>query len=256
VDNPGGNPKPDDLITFLCGSLAVLWKDWPKQMHCTVLDQSNYKSSLTGECPFYHHSSVFVQVTSVYHFDRDNKHMLCAGMECQGCRGHILGIVEFINSEFWAYDVHYPMGSPDDSVDKSIPKSISDDFSEAMRCLWIKSYKAAVAMCRRSVEAACHDLEATGRNLYEKIEDLASKGVITDRMRRMAHRVRLTGNKNLHGEAKAPDSHFDADDLSGMKERDALAMITFTKEFFHHIYAIEALLKQYENPEGETPEAS
>jgi len=178
-------------------------------------------------------------------------------MQCQGCLKFILGLVGDTSAGTWEYMEHYPIGKPDDSVDESVPEEIANDFAEAMRCLWIESYKASVAMCRRSVEAACHDLGATGRNLYEKIEDLASKGVITDRMRRMAHRVRLTGNENLHGKGKASDAHFDADDLAGMQERDALAMVTFTKEFFHHIYAIEALLKQYETPpEGETQEAS
>jgi len=41
-DNPGGNHPPDDLITLLCGSLAVLWKDWPNQMRCTLLDANTH----------------------------------------------------------------------------------------------------------------------------------------------------------------------------------------------------------------------
>ena len=38
-----------------------------------------------------------------------------------------------------------------------------------------------------------------------------------------------------------------------MRERDAIAMIAFTKELFHHVYAIQAMLKKYEEPKGETP---
>ena len=163
-------------------------------MNCTVLENSRF--SLTGKCPHINHDSVFMPVTSVHHLG-DNR--FCAAMPCQGCKGLILGIVYRYGEKDWRYETHYPMGSPDDSVDENVPKPIAEDFAEAMRCLWVKSYKAAVAMCRRSVEAACHDLGATGRNRYQKIEDLASQGAITDPMRRMAHRVRLTGNENLHG---------------------------------------------------------
>src|SRR5262249_9568698 len=132
-----------------------------------------------------------------------------------------------------------------------VPKPIAADFSEALRCLWIKSYKASVAMCRRSVEEACRDLGASGKDLYLKIEDLAAKDVITDPMRRMAHQVRLTANRKLHDKEKQNETNtgeIEADDLATMGEKDAKAMIVFTKEFFHHVYAIRALLDEYENP--------
>lgn len=258
VDNAGQSHTPDDLITLLCRSLAVLWKDWPKQMKLTELEAPSGKFSLSGTCPHCQQGTVFIQVTNVFQ-DKVGQweYRLAVGMQCQGCLDCVLAIALKTahpnHTTKLTYLAHYPVGKPNDSVDTNVPEDIAEDFAEAMRCLWIKSYKAAVAMCRRSVEAACHDLGATGGNLYQKIENLASKGVITDPMRRMAHRVRLTGNENLHGKDKASESQFDADDLAGMKERDAIAMITFTKEFFHHVYAIQALLKQYENPEGETP---
>ena len=112
-------------------------------------------------------------------------------------------------------------------------------------------------MCRRSVEAACKDLGAKGKDLYLKIENLAEMDTITDFMRRMAHQVRLTANRKLHDKAKTTEFEADElDDLEKMKEKDAKAMIRFTMEFFHHVYAMRALLAEYEKPEGEASDAS
>lgn len=38
-DNTSDDFTPDSrsLITLLCGSLAVLWKEWQKEMRCTLL---------------------------------------------------------------------------------------------------------------------------------------------------------------------------------------------------------------------------
>lgn len=260
-DNPQQNEyETGDLITLLCRSLSVLWKDWPKQMEITTFKAESGDFSLRGKCPHCKENSVFVKITSV-HADQITayEHRLAVGMQCQGCLQYILGVVlksggHNVQTKL-KYLRHYPVGTPDDSVDPNVPKDIAADFAEALRCEWVGSYKAAVAMCRRSVEAACKDLGAAGKDLYQKIEYLAQAGVITDFMRRMAHQVRLTANRKLHDKAKASkegaEEAFEADDLEQMKEDDAAAMIRFTKELFHHVYGLRALLDEYENPKGE-----
>lgn len=47
-DNAPENASPDgrDLIEFLCDSLAVLWKDWSRDMRINVLDANNSRFSL------------------------------------------------------------------------------------------------------------------------------------------------------------------------------------------------------------------
>ncbi|HKV39890.1 MAG TPA: DUF4145 domain-containing protein, partial [Blastocatellia bacterium] len=77
------------------------------------------------------------------------------------------------------------------TVDKSVPSEIAADFAEALRCLWVKAYRAAVAMCRRSIEASCNQLGAKGNRLVDKIDDLAQKGKITAPLKDWAHEVRL-----------------------------------------------------------------
>ena len=266
-DNSAENFTPDNqsLLTFLCRSLAVLWKEWSKHMNLTELQAESGKFSLRGDCPHCQTAAVFIQITNV-HVEQVDSYLqrLAVGMQCQGCLEYILAIAlknaspaQRVNLRYVA---HYPLGKPDDSVDSNVPRDIAADFAEALRCEWVGSYKAAVAMCRRSVEAACKDLGAKGKDLYQKIENLAEAGIITDFMRRMAHQVRLTANRKLHDKAKAAkevaDEEFEADDLEQMKEKDATAMIKFTKEFFHHVYALRALLDEYENSAGEASDGS
>ncbi|MDQ2919994.1 MAG: DUF4145 domain-containing protein [Acidobacteriota bacterium] len=182
-------------------------------------------------------------------------------MQCQGCQKFILGIIERPREGEWKYYHHYPLGMPDDSVAKEVSAAdpgIALDFSEALRCLWIKSYKAAVAMCRRSVEASCKQQGAKGKDLQKKIDDLAAQGKITEPLRQMAHAVRLTANRHLHGKKNPAElgdieaGEIPADDLDTFNEDDAKAMIAFTKEYFHHVYVMPALLEAYK-PKTPTP---
>ncbi len=243
-DNAPENLIPDgrSLIQFLCDSLAILWKDWSRDMRVNVLDADSSRFSLRGKCPHCAENSVFILVTNV-NLDAigGSQYRVTGAMQCQGCDKYILGMVLRQNGP-WNYIEHYPIGTPDASVNEHVPPNIASDFSEALRCLWIGSYKATVAMCRRSVEASCHERGAVGANLYARIDDLAGKGIITDPLRRMAHRVRLAANQELHGEP---------DDLNTFGEPDAKAMTDFVREYFHHVYVMPALLEAFDNPQGE-----
>jgi Domain of unknown function (DUF4145) len=159
------------------------------------------------------------------------------------------------------YVLHYPVGTPDDSVALQIPEAIAEDFKEALRCMFVSAYRATVTMCRRSVQAACVDLKAKGDNLYSQIDYLADNQQITQPLRQMAHAVRLEGNKGAHPdrEKKPPEAQMNeqvtqaqpiSDNLAGVSVDDAEAVIAFTREFFHHVYVMPARLKRY------TPEAS
>src|SRR5690242_12148425 len=88
-DNAEENHKPDDLITFLCGSLAVLWKDWPKQMDITVLDSGNHRFTLRGQCPHCKEKSVFTSVTNTHSETEGFTTLFCVVMRCQGCLEYI-----------------------------------------------------------------------------------------------------------------------------------------------------------------------
>lgn len=238
IDNTPENLSPDGrpLILFLCDSLAVLWKDWPKNMRITGIGDG-WNFSLSGTCPYEGDKSVFMIVGQPFQENvPGGAWLVVAAMRCQGCLRFIVGIVSK-SGDSWEYHAHYPLGSPDDSVDVSVPEAIAADFSEALRCMSVGSPKAAVAMCRRSVQASCDALGAKGKNLKEQIDDLATKQIITDPLRRMAHKVRLTANRELHAST---------DDLETFGEPEAAAIIKVMREYFHHVYVMPALLDDNE----------
>jgi hypothetical protein len=239
-------------------------------MELTELEVESGKFSLRGECPHCRRQSVFVQVTSVYAVQLAQDHQrLAVGMQCQGCIDYILALAMKTNKypfpSTLAYTKHYPLGAPDDTVAEEVAKAnqnIALDFAEALRCFWVKSYKAAVAMCRRSVEATCKHLGATGKTLEKKIDNLAAQGKITEPLKEMAHAVRLSGNRGLHGKKPAgstPDDDQESplDDLDFFGEDEAKAMIAFTEQLFHHVFVMPALLEKYNpKPKGEASEDS
>lgn len=55
-----------------------------------------------------------------------------------------------------------------------------------------------ITACRSALEVAAKDLNAVGSNLAQRIDDLASKGVITTAMKDWSHRVRIAGNEAVH----------------------------------------------------------
>jgi hypothetical protein len=155
---------------------------------------------------------------------------------CESCKLFIL-IVGRKNNPTQSAVVEinvYPLGKPDETVDKSVPESVADDFKEALRCYFIKAYKATAVMCRRAIQTSALELTASGNRLIDQIDNLAEKGKITEPLKDFAHEVRLTGNDGAH-----PDK----DGLSNITEKDAKDIVEFTQEYLHHVYVMPAKLK-------------
>ena len=129
---------------------------------------------------------------------------------------------------------YYPLGRADASVDLAVPEKIAADFSEALRCLHARAYRATVTMCRRAIQASAKDLNASGKWLIEQIDDLADKGKITEPLKDMAHHIRKIGNDGAH-----PDD----DLLKDVDEQDAADIVKFVREYFNHIYVMPQTLK-------------
>jgi hypothetical protein len=167
-----------------------------------------------------------------------NQNIVCA-CECENCKGFILvrGSRELNSPQGnvpFSLSAVYPIGTPNDEVEAAVPLEIAEDFKEALRCEWIKAYKACVVMCGRAVQASVMALGAKGNTLVLQIDDLAEKGTITEPLRKFAHVIRLTRNIGAH-----PDK----DGLKGVVEKDATDMIEFTREFLLHVYVMPAKLK-------------
>ncbi len=236
--------------------MSILWKDWPTPMDVTTIESNGntISFSLTGICPHCARQTVLVIFpATVYKEDVHDKFTKCLGQDiaaitrCPGCRKFVLAVVwrdtgahtGQPSTQKFSYKAHYPIGLPDDSIEDGIPREIGEDFKEALRCRFVNAFKAVTCMCGRALEASCAEQRATGRTLQDKIDSLAEKGVITNSLKNMAHRIRITRNRGAH----IPEDQEEELQTPGKEEADAL--IEFTREYFHHVYTMPFKEKKF-----------
>lgn len=232
-------------LSELCRlSTSALW-DWytPQSMEIVNFQAQNFSQvGGRGICPHCSFRSYFKPVTSAHTEDRGGRwYTICNGAQCEACKGFVLVVGKKYeqNQQAWTFDAVYPLGKPNDFVAPEVPAPIAADFQEALRCAWVNAYRATVTMCRRALQASCVELKAKDAKLQDQIDELASKGVITESLKQMAHEVRLTGNDGAH-----PGK----DGLNDVSEPDSRDMIEFTREFFHHVFVVPAKLKARQAP--------
>ena len=85
--------------------------------------------------------------------------------------------------------------------DKSVPEIIRRALQAASET---KSVDVAISLIawRRVIELICKDLNAEGRNLYERITDLSSKNVFPSTINDASHLIRMLGNEGAHSESE------------------------------------------------------
>lgn len=241
------------LVSLLRETTLFLWKDWPGDMLANLINPQAHTFTLAGVCPHCFRDSAFLLSTSVL----STHSQWIAGMQCQGCMKYILGIVRFqSNSGNLHYVEHYPLGKPDDSADEEIPDHIRSDFKEALRCLWVNAYNATAEMCRRAVEASCIELGAPTKktSLEDMIDWLEAQRVITPFLQKVAHKIRLGGNRGAHPEEDAQPAVGQEEEkgetingpITKIEEEHAKAIVKFTREFLHHVYVVPKQLDRYD----------
>ena len=246
------------LVGLLQQTALFLWKDWPRNMQAILRDQNERKFTMRGVCPHCAHDSAFLLVTSVHisATRTEGLHRWIAGMQCQACLKYILAsVLDAPYTGKLEYEEHYPIGSPDETIAEEIPEHIKPDFKEALRCRWVNGYNATAEMCRRALEASCIHLGASPKLVLEDmIDELVKKGVITPFLQKVAHKIRLGGNRAAHP-ADAPTQVTKQPEVAlatvsvpvtRIGEEHADAIIAFTHEFFHHVYVVPKQLEQYD----------
>jgi hypothetical protein len=239
-------------VELLAQFVSVLWQEWTVSMRAAVVGSNPQDSlfSISGACPHCACEAVFMPVTSIHSVQNrnpSNEHSISsvdmwAVLQCQGCRKYILGCVRrsVQTVPVYQYIQHFPLGKPKDDVPEEIPPAIGDDFKEALRCRWIEAYNATGEMCRRALEGSCNDKGApTGKKLVEKIDWLASQGIITTALKDVAHKIRLGGNYGAH----APEDPLLA---APMTAEHADALIEFMRDYLQHVYIMPAKLAKYD----------
>lgn len=109
------------------------------------------------------------------------------------------------------------------------PLEVNEDFVEAQKCYDAEAYKATIVICRRALETMSDLRQAKGKNLFEKIEDLHSRELISKGTFEIATQVRQFGNYGAHPKD---------DLLGGITERDAGVILEVTQHLLKDVYEI------------------
>jgi hypothetical protein len=207
-------------------------------MNIVNYPQTPNQVGANGECPHCSPTISYFRPIASYHENMGNGIRVVSAAQCESCKGFVLVIGQKPPGyQQFVLEAVYPLGKPNDSVPPEVEQVAADvaaDFKEALRCHWVKSYRASVVMCRRAIQSSAIALKASGGRLIDQIDDLFKTGKITESLKDFAHEVRLTGNDGAH-----PDK----DGLVAVKEQDSAAIIEFTREYLHHVYVMPAKLR-------------
>ncbi|OCB37284.1 hypothetical protein A5676_18315 [Mycobacterium malmoense] len=88
----------------------------------------------------------------------------------------------------------------------NVPQHIAEAATEAYECDSNQHYRGAIMLARAVIEATAKDNGIATGTLYNKIEALATAGLIRGMIKDAAHGVRELGNEMAHGDFVDPIS--------------------------------------------------
>lgn len=90
------------------------------------------------------------------------------------------------------------------SDESIVPAAICEDLRQAELSYRATSYRGAGLLLRSAVQSICREKGAAGKNLFEEVKDLATKGFISTPLADMIDCVRLLGNEIAHPKPDTP----------------------------------------------------
>ena len=108
---------------------------------------------------------------------------------------------------------------------ENLPERVRRPLEQAKRSFSAALYEPSAIMFRKCLEAVCAELNASGRNLKEKISELHRHGHIDSRLYQWADNVRVVGNDAAH-DLDVQVSRDDVRDIGDLTE--AILMYVFS----------------------------
>lgn len=140
--------------------------------------------------------------------------------------GRSSGIVAFRGIHWW------PL--PNTNISTDIPTDIASVFVEAVMSLTANCPRASAVMARRTLEAIAVDKGETSGSLYNRLNSLATNGVLDATLAEWAKEVRLIGNVGAH-----------FDPMRQVKKEDAQQLIDFIQQLMNYLYVYPAQLARF-----------
>lgn len=165
---------------------------------------------LKRDCPHCDtNNTAFVCYGEVQH--TVDSHMFTAAFRCMGCFGgitaeihRVVGETPFsLNGDIDSWEhlnviKWYPI--PESTTAPAyLPENIESFYIQAANCLKAKNFDASAIMSRKTLEASVKKIAPNSKgNLYERIEHLAQKNLVTADLKDWAHLIRGDGNFAAH----------------------------------------------------------
>ena len=129
--------------------------------------------------------------------------------------------------------------------DEELPDDVKTAFREALRALDDGIWNGCIIMCQRALDEALDNLQAEGRDLFQKIDDLDKKCVITPQMKAWAHESRLRQKLGAPGTKSK----------KWATRKDAEEVLEFCRWFFRYAYVLPKQLAEMKaRIESKTPQ--
>jgi len=112
-----------------------------------------------------------------------------------------------------------------------IPTQVASAYASALKCRNIDPAICLMAL-RRTLDIVCQDKNATGRDLWRKIEDLSEKGILPSELKHASSITRFYGNMGAH------------DTQVQVSRSDMNLIFEFVKYILDYLYILPAKLKE------------
>jgi hypothetical protein len=147
---------------------------------------------------------------------------------CPACKSVSLRSSAFVDIYEWEYSFRFIYPALPEAI-KGLPDSVKKEYESALRVRRIDTNAFAV-MLGRVLDIVCTDRGATGKNLFERLKNLAEQGAIPGRLADMAQSVRQLRNVGAHA------------DLGAITEEEAPILDDLCRAVLEYVYAAPQLL--------------
>lgn len=171
-----------------------------------------------------------------YHWGED--HYFC---QCAGCDAYCYAVAEYTEDDYDNYtgEMLYRWKTYPFSKNARKPIDDLDDFPQKVKLIYQETVGALSAQLpvltaiglRAIIEAICVDQGVTGGNLENKIDGLASSGVLSFAQAKILHSHRFLGNIAAH-------------DIVSANPRELIAALEIAEAMLKTIYVLPSLSAQ------------
>lgn len=128
----------------------------------------------------------------------------------------------------WHFTLLYPQFEP---LHNNLPEEVEKSYLAALRLKNV-DVNAFAVLLGRTLDSVCIDRKALGKDLFERIKDLAKKGEIPDKLATMAHQLRQLRNIGAHA------------DLGELTKEEIPVLQSLCEAILEYVYQAPALMER------------